>query len=1094
MESPHGCTAEFEDTVKVYPYVESSYTLERADSCSPFNARITNYSSGGIYYWNWYYTGPGAPDLITHNRGTLNHEYVNQTGVNLTPEITLIAGTDIGGGTIGCTDTIRKIITVYPEVTADYRPLDTIDCNMFELTFDNHSAYTSTSDHSDLTYRWDFGDGLHSKKFEPFHNFMNPDDTVRDFLTELRVYSPYNCTDTIVDTIQVEPFIEADFEINRNKGCSPLEISITNDSKGGITDYYWFWNDDNLDLSAADSRRNDSGFIHAYTNSSGSPQIQILTLIVSNGNCYDTVKQQITVYSSLDAGFTQDTIRGCNPLRVNFESRNPTATSYSWQFGDGATSNLQHPIHEFDNPSTNDTVYEVKYIPKTRYGCSDTAYQDIYVHSNLQADYEIAEDEGCPPFNVVFNNTSVGHSSNTYQWSINGSSVAGSPTNKQSFDHTFRNSDPVVKNFEVELLAENPHGCRSTYHDTITVYHDVDADFSMDRVDGCNPLTINFSNAANVPAGTNYSWNFGDGATSALPSPKHTFFNYNRAEDTTFSINLEVISPYECRHDTSKTMTVRHQPKANFTIDTTASCPPLVATMMDQSTGHDSLQWRFGDGSFNTSDPTVSHSYPNTTNAVKPYELELYVETDRGCRDSTSLVLNVYPEVEARFGIDQPEACAPLVTGFINTSLNADFFSWDFGDGATSSQQEPIHQFTNTSGADTSYRIRLISSSAFECVDTIVDSVRVNAQPIAEFSILEGYKLQRWPESRVFFQDWSNEGPWNYTWNFGDGQVSNDPERTFHDYEHWNTMGEEYTINLELNSKTSSCWDTISRDIRILPPLIHPGFKMVNSKGCEPLEVRFTGDQSPFDEKYQYDWDFGDGSTGKGRIISHQYDSAGTYYVKMKASAEGGEAITYDTVVVYKRPVVNFEVDPKLVMLPDQKMNCYNFTNHATRYEWDFGDGSQTSTKEAPSHQYSALGVYTVTLSAWSDKGCLDIDSLPDVVEVRGKGYIKFPNAFTPSESGPSDGYWDPEATDNDIFHPVGEGIKEYQLEIYNKWGERLFISNDFRVGWDGYYKGEMMKQDVYIWKVEGKFYNGKSFEDMGDVTLLRNFPNGNGE
>jgi gliding motility-associated-like protein len=233
---------------------------------------------------------------------------------------------------------------------------------------------------------------------------------------------------------------------------------------------------------------------------------------------------------------------------------------------------------------------------------------------------------------------------------------------------------------------------------------------------------------------------------------------------------------------------------------------------------------------------------------------------------------------------------------------------------------------------------------------------------------------------------------------------------------------------------------------------------------------------------------------GKGRLISHEYDSAGTYYVKMTAQGDGGKDVAYDTIKVFKRPEIDFDVDPKLVMLPGQKMHIYNFTNFAERYSWDFGDGSDTSSKEAPVHQYEELGEYTVTLTAWSDKGCRSVDSIPDVVEVRGKGHIEFPNAFTPSPSGPSDGYWDPESTDNDIFHPVGEGIKEYTLEIFNKWGERLFISNDFRVGWDGYYEGELMPQDVYIWKVEGRFYNGKSFKKMGDVTLLRNFSNGEGE
>jgi gliding motility-associated-like protein len=456
----------------------------------------------------------------------------------------------------------------------------------------------------------------------------------------------------------------------------------------------------------------------------------------------------------------------------------------------------------------------------------------------------------------------------------------------------------------------------------------------------------------------------------------------------------------------------------------------------------------------------------------------------------------------ARFDPEQAEDCAPLVTGFENNSRNADYYNWDFGDGVTSSQDEPLHKFTNTTGQDTTYEVKLVSSSAFECIDSVTKTVTVNAQPNAEFTIQEGFDLQKWPESEVVFDNESNSGPWDYTWSFDDGQQSHEREPGSHDYDHWG----EYTIGLDIVSNTSTCSDNISKDIEILPPEIHADFSMRNFKGCEPLEVEFNGQESPFNESYQYEWDFGDGTTGRGRLVSHQYDSAGTYYVKMTARAEGGTEIAYDTVVVYKRPEVEFEVDPTLVMLPDQKMHCYNFTDYARTYSWDFGDGSGNSTKEAPLHQYKELGTYTVTLTAWSEEHtcadgntlvtcrCRDRDSLSNVVEVRGKGHIEFPNAFTPSPSGPSNGYWDPEATDNDIFHPVGEGIKNYTLEIYNKWGERLFISHKFEVGWDGYYKGRLLPQDVYIWKAEGEFYNGKSFEKMGDVTLLRNFPNGDGE
>jgi gliding motility-associated-like protein len=286
--------------------------------------------------------------------------------------------------------------------------------------------------------------------------------------------------------------------------------------------------------------------------------------------------------------------------------------------------------------------------------------------------------------------------------------------------------------------------------------------------------------------------------------------------------------------------------------------------------------------------------------------------------------------------------------------------------------------------------------------------------------------------------------------------------------------------------------DTISKDIQILPPRTFANFTMDDPHGCEPHTVNFRGAESPFvdqtHETYEYRWDFGDGTTGKGRFPAHVYDSAGTYYVSMEATGEGGSDVATDTIVVYKVPDVDFDVDPKLVMLPDQVMHGFNFTDHATDYTWDFGDGA-TSGRKNPEHIYEELGTYDVVLTAWAEHhGHTCIDSLrkEELVKVEGKGFIKFPDAFTPSRSGPSEGYWDPEDTSNDIFHPVGEGVMEYTLEIFNKWGERLFISNDFRVGWDGYFEGELLPQDVYIYKAEGTYSNGTTFEKMGNVTLLR--------
>ncbi|MBS3806238.1 MAG: PKD domain-containing protein [Bacteroidales bacterium] len=1094
VSNPYGCADTLVDRVRVHPFVEADFTISTGAGCSPLEIQVNNYSSGGNYRWFWDDAHIPAADT-TGFAGGFTKTYTNTHGTIDTLQLTLIA--DNG---LGCSDTMKRRVVVYPEVTADYTPLDALGCNPFELTFDNLSAYSNTADNSGLTYHWDFGDGLSTKDFEPTHTFLHSGDTTALFLTRLQAISPYNCRDTITDTVEVHPFIQADFEVDRNSGCSPLNISITDNSTGGINQYYWFWDHDpSLTLSDADSTTTTVGFPITYINTSGSSQDKSLTLIVTNGHCYDTLQREITVHSSLNARFTQDTIRGCNPLTVQFEENNPTAGSFSWEFGDGASSNLEDPSHEFTNPAVRDTIYRVRYMASTPYGCTDTALQNITVYSKVRADFKIAQDEGCPPYDVTFDNTSTGNLNNTYQWSVDGGAVGSAPTDTSDFSYTFTNQDPTLRYYDVQLRAENPHGCASVYGDTITVYHDVDADFGMSRVEGCSPLEIDFSDQASVPANTTYSWSFGDGATSSATQPTHTFTNYDRVNDTSFTIDLEVISPYNCRHDTSKSITVYHQPRARFDIDTTASCPPLLTTMENQSIGHSSFEWRFGDGNTNTTDDVVTdYSYGgNNTNTVKNYNLELYVESNRSCVDSTSLILNVYPEVIADFTMDNPADCHPHPVALTDNSQNADHYLWDFDDGSSSSQEDPIHRFVNTSGSDTTYDVQLISSSAFQCKDTVTKPVEVYAQPNAQFTATP--QLQKWPENRVFIANASNSGPWDYKWDFGDGQKYNARSPNYHDYDVWNS----YTIGLEVQSTTSHCLDTISKQVQILPPRTYANFAIDDPDGCEPHEVSFTGAESPFvnqtNETYEYSWDFGDGTTGKGQFPNHVYDSAGTYYVSLKATGAGGSDVATDTIQVFKVPEVDFDVDPKLVMLPDQIMHCFNYTNYAESYHWNFGDGG-TSDKKNPEHVYEELGTYDVVLTAsqkykgWDEiiHTCSDSLRKEDLVQVEGKGFIQFPDAFTPSRSGPSQGHWkpdDPTNQNNDIFHPIGEGVVEYKLEIFNKWGERLFISDDFRIGWDGYFEGELLPQDVYIYKAEGKYSNGSTFEKMGNVTLLHNFP-----
>jgi gliding motility-associated-like protein len=98
---------------------------------------------------------------------------------------------------------------------------------------------------------------------------------------------------------------------------------------------------------------------------------------------------------------------------------------------------------------------------------------------------------------------------------------------------------------------------------------------------------------------------------------------------------------------------------------------------------------------------------------------------------------------------------------------------------------------------------------------------------------------------------------------------------------------------------------------------------------------------------------------------------------------------------------------------------------------------------------------------------------------------IEFPNAFSPNVVESSGGFYNVNSLDNDVFFPIHKGVEDYKLQIFNKWGELLYESSDIAKGWDGYYRGQLVKQDVYVWKVEARFVNGQKYEKAGDVTVI---------
>ena len=274
--------------------------------------------------------------------------------------------------------------------------------------------------------------------------------------------------------------------------------------------------------------------------------------------------------------------------------------------------------------------------------------------------------------------------------------------------------------------------------------------------------------------------------------------------------------------------------------------------------------------------------------------------------------------------------------------------------------------------------------------------------------------------------------------------------------------------------------DTIHINV-IMPPIPIAHFEP-DTTGCSPLTIQFRNN-SLYGETYL--WDFGDRTYSTEMNPIHTFYVPGDYLIRLTVTNIAGQSMYVGIIKVYQNPIVVFNVYPTEVIRNNQIVRVYNNTIYGDFYKWDFGDGSIYYDFE-PYHQYESDGQYYIKLIATTINGCVDSLTHHTPVEVSFKtGVLRYPNAFRWNKTGPTGGYWTEGVIDNTVFRPHFSNIIEYNLLIYNRWGELIYESNDLYKGWDGYHKGEVVMQGVYVWKATGRFADGTYFNKVGDVTFL---------
>lgn len=317
--------------------------------------------------------------------------------------------------------------------------------------------------------------------------------------------------------------------------------------------------------------------------------------------------------------------------------------------------------------------------------------------------------------------------------------------------------------------------------------------------------------------------------------------------------------------------------------------------------------------------------------------------------------------------------------------------------------------------------------------------------------------------------------PGTYTINWpqlpgvGDGPFQVQPQAT-------TTVGITVTDGCA-NSMQASIPITVETPPAIsLPPVI--------AEGCAPLTVHFPTGLS--NQPVSYLWQFGDGTTSTSMMPVHVY-AAGDFAVSLTVTTPLGctaDALNTGMVHVYAPPVAAFtastwnaDVDQANVQFTDQS------TGSVSSWAWTFGDGGY-SIMENPLYHFMDPGTWQVTLEVTDEHGCTD--ATDHAVTISPVYDITIPNAFTPNPNGGSGGSYDPTDLSNDVFYPFVRFVKEFRMRVFNRWGELVFESDDVKQGWDGYYKGRISQQDVYVYQLWVRFVDNKEVQRMGDLTLFR--------
>jgi len=796
-------------------------------------------------------------------------------------------------------------------------------------------------------WKWDLGNGTISYLQHPSVTYFVPG----IYSVKLLVKNVLG-QDSIVRTNYVEVYASPviNFSASATVACNTLTASFTNQSSAGNS---WQWDFGDGIFSDLQSPS------HTYSQT-GNYNVS-LRVINSDGCTATLLKQAYIRVNTVKAAFANTVPSKCTPKSVLFQNNSVGngRLVFKWLFGNGDSSVAQNPAYTYAAGGN----YTVKLIVQNEFGCEDIMSKTITVDNPVSADFTADVTKACKaPVTIRFTNQLL--NGNNYYWDFGDTTFAAAANPSHLYTDTGK--------YTVKLLVKNSNGCIDSV--TKTGYINIQKPFvSFENLpdSGCAPFTKKLIVHANgTDSAISYHWSFGDGQTSSVAAPTHTFISQGY-----YTVSLVTTGISGCRDTSIVENAIRagSKPTPAFTADSRIGCAQTGIIFTDLSTGGATQwQWDFGDNS-QAIDQHPKHIFTDT--GFLSVQL---IAFNGGCSDTLRQEKYVYikPAI-AKFKYDFTCA-APFTFNFRNYSIGADSWQWNFGDGNTSTAVNPVHTYSDTG----TYSVSLVTfnqATGCEFLQTkMLKAVKIRPSFFAADSIACKNREIRFTAT-IASGDASR-----FTWNFGDGTVESTRENfIMHTYDRPGI----YTVQL-ITINLVNCRDTVIKTNYIIVNGLKAGFGLNNAAACINSTIRFN--DSSYTEGantiQSWQWNFGDGhiETMPAPPFTHTYNSRGNFTVSLKVTDNTGCSDQF----VLDIPLAIKKINP--LFWAGDTVRCTNSTikfacpyaEQGVQYNWDFGDGGN-AVIQSPVHLYAREGLYTVKLKIADAYGCADSSTHTNYITVQ---------------------------------------------------------------------------------------------------------------